>query len=291
VKGHCIVNPVAGKGLTGKEWGKIWETLLHTGFDLTYEFTGGKGEGSQLAKKAAAAGADLIVAVGGDGTVNEVVNGLVGTQAKLAIIPTGTGNDFVRTVGIPLDPLEACIVIGTMKSRIVDLAKIGDTYFLNVAGIGFDAQVAAEVNRSNSFLKGKLSYLWAILKVVTAFQPAQVELRFEGNTITKKILVVALANARYYGGGMEIAPGAKVDDGLLDVVTIEEMSKLELIRSLPLLLKGRHLGHPKVSVYRCPELTVTGPKTVFVHADGELLEGLPIAVAIVPKALEILVPT
>jgi YegS/Rv2252/BmrU family lipid kinase len=291
VKGHCIVNPVAGEGMTAKKWARIWQTLCRTGYDLTYEFTAGKGEGTLLAKKAAARGADLILAVGGDGTVNEIVNGLVGSQVRVGIIPTGTGNDFVRTVGIPLDPLEACIVINTMNSKVVDVAKIDDNYFLNVAGIGFDAQVAAEVNRKNSFIKGKLAYLWAIVKVLAVFQPAQIELKFEGSTEVKKnILVVALANARYYGGGMEIAPGAKVDDGLLDVVTIEEMSKPELIKSLPLLLQGSHLKHPKVTVYRCQKLTVTGPETVFVHADGELLTGLPISVELVPKALEIIVP-
>lgn len=290
MRAHCIVNPAAGKGLSKKQWDDIWQTLLRTGYDISYQFTGGKGECFSMAKKAVDDGIELVVAVGGDGTINEIVNGIIGSKIKLAVIPTGTGNDFVRTVNIPLDPVEAAIVVGTLQTKKIDIGKVGETYFINVAGIGFDAQVAAEVNKGTKLLTGKLAYLWAIVKAIMDFKPAKIEVSYKESKEVWEVLVLALANARYYGGGMEIAPKASIEDGLLDVVMIESMSRLEFIKSLPLLLKGEHLSHPKVKVHRWQKFSLAGDSSIHVHADGELLAGLPFDVEIMPKAMEIVIP-
>ena len=290
MKAFCVINPIAGKGFAKNNWEKIILQLEKTGFEINYALTEAKGQATKLARDSVNNGAQLVIAVGGDGTISEVVNGIVDSDALLGIVPAGTGNDFARAVNIPLNYLEAIIAIGGLKHREIDLGFIHNQYFINIAGIGFDAQVAAQVHRGNKILKGKLAYLWTLLAVFFSYKPAKIKILTNGQLIEKEILTATIANAKFYGGGIEIAPQAKVDDGQLDLVVIENMNKAQLILSLPKLLKGEHLSHEKVSTFKSDSLYLNGDPNLSAHADGEVIPGLPLEVKVKPKAIKIVVP-
>ncbi|HWI52648.1 MAG TPA: diacylglycerol kinase family protein, partial [Symbiobacteriaceae bacterium] len=216
-----IVNPTAGHGRALKTWKRI-EPLVATLGEYGVKFTEQPRHGEELARQAAAEGFDRVVALGGDGTLNEVGNGLMGTGAAMAVVPVGTGNDWVRTVGIPRDP-EVAVKIAFNGRRVpmdVGLA-VGYRYFFNIAGIGFDAEVSRQVNDYGPVLKavgGTLPSLLAIAGTLFRFMGAPVKFQLdEQSSEIPRMLLMAVGIARYYGGGMYILPDAVIDDGLFDI--------------------------------------------------------------------------
>ncbi|MBX7134937.1 MAG: diacylglycerol kinase family lipid kinase [Fimbriimonadaceae bacterium] len=304
----AISNPLSGRGGGHPGRKRLYVALERavelSGPNSTYEvrfteapgtaaYTGqfNPGSGAALARQAALEGADLIVAAGGDGTIGEVANGLVGTSATLGVLPMGTGNDFARTIGIGTDLERAAQTLIHGQSQTIDLGKLDrGGYFINVAGCGFDAEVATRVNHGFRYLRGTTAYIAAVLQTLKAFRPTRVTIDHGGEIREELVMLCAIANARTYGGGMRIAPHAELDDGLFDVVLVGDVSRAEFLRAFPRVFKGSHLSHPKVQHFRCSRIGVTSERKLAVLADGEEVGSTPVSFQIVPRALKVMMP-
>jgi len=300
---RMIVNPVAANGAVGKRWPQIRDILQVEGSQFDVSFTKGPNHATELAREALSAGCRTIVAVGGDGTLNEVVNGLmkegqVDSTVNLGIIPGGTGSDSVRTLGIPHNYRAACHRLLHGKPDCIDLGLITcvsegqevQRYFLNVAGLGFDGEVAERVNRSSKALGGTLPFLNSLFIKLLTYQNKTVEVTLDGQQrLEQKANSVIVCNGCYFGGSMHIGPHAALDDGLFDVVVIGDTTKLEFIANVPRIYRGTHLSHPKVDEYRAREVRVQARERTFLQADGELIGEAPATFQIMPQALHVLV--
>ncbi|AZR74287.1 hypothetical protein BBF96_13275 [Anoxybacter fermentans] len=289
-----IVNPIAGRGEGKKKWEQIKVVVEELKLDYEVVFTGEPGESVFLAEEGVAKGFDVLVAVGGDGTVNEVVRGIIEAGAKgdvkLGIVPAGTGNDLVRTLDIPFNIKEAVHVLKNGHVKNIDLGKVNGDYFLNVVGIGFDAAVAEEINNNIRWLKGTAAYLYGIFKMIFQYKSPEMVIKIDDRELEGRFFLVAIANAKYYGGGMMIAPDADPADGLFDICVIKDVSQMEVLKVLPALFKGNHVKHPAVKVYRGRKVFVKSKKRVLVQADGELKGTVPMSFEIEAKTFPVLVP-
>ena len=300
---RVIVNPVAANGAVGKRWPQMRDILRAEGGQLDASFTTGPNHATELAREALSAGYRTIVAVGGDGTLNEVVNGLViegmvDPMVNLGIIPGGTGSDSVRTLGIPHDYRAACHRLLHGKPDCIDLGLITCAsqeqeirrYFLNVAGLGFDGEVCERVNRSSKALGGTIPFLSSLCVKLLTYQNKTVEVTLDGQQrLQQKANSVFVCNGRYAGGSMRIGPNAALDDGLFDVVIIGDTGKVEIVANLPRIYRGTHLSHPKVDEYRAGEVRVKARERMLLQADGELIGEAPATFQIIPQALHVLV--
>jgi diacylglycerol kinase (ATP) len=233
-----------------------------------------------------------VVAVGGDGTVTEVANGLVGSDCALAIIPAGTGNDFLRALGIPPDPRAAAQLAFGGTPRPVDVGRIvtaaGSRHFVNVASYGFDAEVA---RRARPLPFGSsLRYLVAALQTLRELRPRAVRVDVDGRHIERHVLLVAIANGHRYAGGLRIAPGAMVDDGWFDLCLVRGLRRAAVLGLLPRVYRGEHRHHPAVELVRCREVELSAADAMAGQADGEPLGGLPARFLLLPGALQCVVP-
>jgi YegS/Rv2252/BmrU family lipid kinase len=243
-----------------------------------------------LAREAAAGGHDVVAVVGGDGTASECAEGLVGTECRLALVPSGTGNDLARALGIPrdLDAVAAAIAAG--NSRPLDAWRLNDRVFICVAGVGFDAEVAAALGPSGRRVGGAMAYTIGVLSTLMRYRPREVCLRVDGAEFAGRVMMVALANGRYYGGGMKIAPQADLADGVLDVVVIQEISRLRFLRQFPRVFQGTHVADPAVKQFRGRAVTIEGDPTTCVMVDGEPCGTLPVRVTPAEAPLHVVVP-
>lgn len=292
-----IVNPTSGRGRAKRLWPKVEEALAASlaPADLDKAFTTGTGEATILAQQAVAAGYAIIAVLGGDGTLHETVNGLVqagaaGGPGALLVLPAGTGNDFSRTLGIPLDPIQVAASLSSARYEQVDLGLAGSRYFVNVAGIGFDAEVAAEVNRGGKIGGGMLPYMGAMLKKLFTYKNAPLQIKLDDRVLNRQSLLVAVGVAQYYGGGMQILPEASLQDGLLDVCIAGDLSRAAILGLFPRIFSGGHVHHPLVEITRSVGVRVAGPENLHVHADGEIVGRLPMEFRCLPAALRLLLP-
>jgi len=250
---------------------------------------------------AASDGYRYIVAVGGDGTVNEVVNGILHStspaETSLGVVSTGTGSDFARSVGIPRDYTRACSFLVSSRRRLIDVGVVefknkGQTlqrFFVNVAGVGFDAAVVEATEKVPKYFGGTIPYLGGLFRSLFSYRNKLVTLNVGGRVEAKRILNVVVANGSYVGGGMHIAPKAELGDSLLDVVIIGDVGKFELLKALPMVYKGTHINHPKVTMEQVTHITIESSERVLVYADGELLGECPASFWLMPAALRIVV--
>jgi len=288
----CIFNPVAGRGRSARVWQRLGGSF-ESDPNVDVVATERPGHATELARGAVRRGYGAVVAVGGDGTVHEVVNGLAGqTDVALAIVPAGSGNDFSRSLGIPQRPSVAARLLRERAGlRTVDLGRVGDEYFTSVAGVGFDAEVAAAANLNGAVGQGTFRYLHALAKTLSAYRNAPVVLRVDDREPLKTdILLLAAGNAKFYAGGMKIVPSAEVDDGMLDLVIAAGLTKFETLRALPRVYRGTHVSLPKISTVRARKVAVESPVALSVHADGEIVGRVPVTIECVPRALRVLVP-
>ncbi len=299
---RVIVNPVAGAGRTARVWPQIMGLFKGNGLRFEHDLTEAPGHAVVLAKAAAERGYELVVSVGGDGTVNEVVNGLYESGnikgARLGIISTGTGGDYVRTVGVPRSYEEACRCFIEPKTLTVDLGvveyanngKTIERLFVNFAGLGFDAEIVQRTTHQFKALGGLLSYLMGALATLVFYRNRKVSLIIDGEEVEKDVCTVIMNNGRYGGGGMFTAPDADLADGLLDVLIIDDIGKVDLLWSLPRIYKGTHLTHPKVTMRRAREIEIRcRDGRMHLQADGELLGKLPARFRVLPSSLNIVV--
>ena len=294
-----IVNPVAGASTTYRKWPRISRLLRHAGLSFDHEYTEGVGHAIELARAAVGAGYRYVVAVGGDGTVNEVANGILNSTAasstSLGVISTGTGSDFARSVGMPRHYVNACSSLSKGRKSVIDVGVVEyrrngqllRRFFVNAAGIGFDAAVVENTERFPKYFGGTVPYLAGLLRTLLGYRNKSVTLGIGDRAETACVLSVVVANGSYLGGGMHVAPDASFNDSLLDVVVIGDVGKVELLRALPMVYKGTHGDHPKVSMEKAARITVESTERVLVHADGELLGEGPASFWLMPAALSI----
>lgn len=287
-----IVNPVAGDGKCLRKLPEVEGLLTGAGIEYTILQTQSVGHAAFLAKQAAQDGFTTVVSMGGDGTLNEVVNGLVGTDCVLGFIPAGSGNDFGRTFGLRSgDVGQACSVILGENVQEIDLGYTEGKYFLNVAGAGFDAEVGHMANVwGKKYFPGHLAYIASILRQLVRFTPREMHIKLDGKMIATKAWLVAIGNARFFGGGMMIAPSAEVDDKLFDVCVIGATSKLELLKVLPKVFKGDHVHHNAVRCYRAAHVKLSSNSSMVTQADGEILGILPREFIISENRIKVLLP-
>jgi diacylglycerol kinase (ATP) len=298
----AILNPNAGKGKGKKDWNRIADLLKVNGIKFNMRFTEKKEQATEFTRELIAGGYKKIISIGGDGTLNEIVNGIFTqdhcspSEIILSVIPVGTGNDWGRMFGIPLVYEGSVNVIREEKTMLHDIGVIDyftgkekqRHYFLNIAGLGFESVVVWKTNKQKD--KGKSSkaiYLLNLLSSLISYRNTPVEITIDGKTSKATIFSINVGNGRYCGGGMRQTPDAIPDDGLLDITVIKEMGKIEIIRNLKLLYDGTILSHPKVDGYRSNNLKVNSDFLLYLEADGESLGHGPAEFSILPSAVNI----
>lgn len=286
-----LINPAAGKGGSIKIWREIKRKIDDAGLEYGYKFTAAPKDATHIAKAAAAEKIDILAVLGGDGTLQEAVNGLVGSETSLAILPAGTGNDFAKTLKIPKDVGMMTKILLKPEKKRIDLLKCNEKYLINMAGTGFDAEVAANVNKKKC-LKGELAYLSAILQTLAVYRPYDIEIIIDGVKTRENITLIAVGNGQYIGGGIHMLPNAQIDDGLLDICVIKKTTKFEALLTLPQVYAGRHITHPKCRFFKGREVIINvmqnEPK-VFSQVDGQVFSEKSLHISVVPEAISILV--
>jgi diacylglycerol kinase (ATP) len=299
-KTMVIVNPNAGKGYGAKIIPVIERCLQRLGLDFDLVQTRGIGDAIEVANLASAQGYETIVAVGGDGTTHEVINGMMAqanghTTGTLACIPAGSGNDFAVMNGTPTDIQEACEVIANGHAQVVDLGLLTidsslRRYFDNSVGIGFDGMVVIET-RKIKHLRGILLYLPAVLRTIfVSMKIPRVELVMDGEAQELDALMLTICNGPREGGSFHLAPDALFDDGKLDVVIARAVSRFEMLRMVPRFMRGTHLNHPAVSTAKARTVVIRSKDPLYLHVDGEILidHAHQIEIKVVPRALRML---
>ncbi len=284
-----ITNPTSGGGRALKLLPSVEARLRELGVTVRTERTTSLEHGAALAREAAAAD-EIAVALSGDGLVGTVAGALRGLpDGVMGVIPGGRGNDFCRSAGIPLDPFEACEVIARGVPRPIDLGDVDGRTFIGIASLGFDSDANRIANEAPARL-GNLVYVYGALRALLAWSPARFTIEVDGASRTFTGWSVAAANANAYGGGMFLAPDASLQDGLLDVVTTADSSKLRFATSLPKVFKGSHVEESSVDVVRGREVRISADRPFTVYADGDPIGELPVVVKAVPAALRVLLP-
>jgi len=287
---HIIVNPTAGRGRTKAALPTVVQRLKAHGIEHEILLTDSPGHATELARRLVSQGATTIGAAGGDGTVHEVINGLAGTSVTLAVIPTGTGNDLARALNIPLEVGEAIDTLSEAPARSMDYGVDIEGVFGVILGLGFTAQVMDHVNKNKDFLRGPMAIAAAVLKVVNTLQATELEIILDGVAITRRSVAVFVMNSCWTGGGMYVTPQAKLNDGLLHLCLVNELGKLELLRLLPKVYSGQHVGHRAVEFHTCKEIVISTAQPIIKMFDGNVYGKTPVSAKVVPQGLKVLSP-
>jgi YegS/Rv2252/BmrU family lipid kinase len=266
-----IVNPAAGNGYALKTEQSIADAL--SSYDVAYEFvhTSFPEEATRLAREAAGRpGCQGVIAVGGDGTAYEVACGLLNTDVPLGIIPAGTGNDFIKTVGIPSKPLEALERIIHGAARPVDVGRLNERMFLNVCGTGFDEQALEYTLAAKKYARGIIPYLIGVLRAIFSYKPVHVCFTVDGETQERDVLLCSIANGKFIGGGIPVCPEASADDGLLDVIIVENKPRWQIPFYLPGLMLGK-IDRFRITTHkRCRSMSIAS-SGMRLNVDGEII--------------------
>jgi len=243
-----------------------------------------------MARRAAEQGCEVVCAMGGDGTVNEVINGIAGTGAALAVIPVGTGNDFANALGVPKgDVAAACRILARGHLRPMDLCRVNDRYFASSFGAGFDARVTKAANERFKRLGGIWTYIFAVMSVIWSFRPGRMRIVADGREISKSPLLVAVTNWKSYGGGMYICPGAEIDDGLFEVCIVDNVPILKFLYCFPRVIRGTHVTMPEVEIFRAQSVHISCSRIETYHVDGEVFEADEMELKLVPGGIDVVV--
>ena len=298
-----VVNPASANGRTARQWPEIARRAGLRGLEVEVLVTEGRGHATELARDAAAGGAELVIAVGGDGTVSEVANGLMQApdpaSAALAVICRGSGCDLIRTFGIPKDTDRALAVAADGATRTIDVGHVrftghdgreAERHFANISSAGMTGIAAERVNRGGKPLGATAAFAWAAVATFVGYRNSKVTVDIDGTVRSLVSNNVIIANCRYFAGGMKILPGADPSDGLLDVLVWGDVSKADLARNLHKLYRGTHVNHPKASITRARAVTVAHEVPLPIEVDGEQPGTTPATYSIVPSALRLRVP-
>lgn len=296
-----LVNPASANGSTGRRWPEIAHRAAAAGLEGDARFSERPGQLGELAAEAARAGVELLVVVGGDGSVNEVANGLAGLDSRpeVAVLPRGTGWDFARTFRIPRDVDAAVAVALAGRPRAIDLGRVvfrawdgreSEAVFANVASAGMSGAIARRANETTKVLGGKVSYLLATFAVFAGWSAAEARVAVDGTVREGRMFDVVVGNGRYFGGGMAICPDAEPDDGCFEVVTIGDVTRRDLVVTMPKLYRGTYLPHPKAEALRGRTVSIDCDEPLPLQLDGEQPGTTPCRFELLPRALTVRVP-
>jgi diacylglycerol kinase (ATP) len=296
-----IYNPAAGpRGELRRDLDRVMNYLDERGWRVAIRATRKPGDATELAKAAVAARIKAVLVAGGDGTVHEAVNGLVGSDTAMGVLPVGTGNVWAKEIGLPTMGLaqsdrllSAARMLVDGEVRWVDVGRVGDRHFLNSAGIGIDASVAAQVEprtRTAKQLGGVIPYLVAGLSIARDFQGVRSTIVLDGRTVRTMMLLVVVSNIQLYGGVVKMTPEARLDDGLLDVRIFRGMGPPWVFRHVAGVFTHRHLRDPMVIHYQARSVAIHTDEPIPVQLDGEPVGTTPISIEVVPRSLRVLVP-
>jgi diacylglycerol kinase (ATP) len=302
LKTQVIVNPESNKGRTRKRWGEIREGLKSFIREFKFEFTEKPFQATEITRQAIKDGTELVIGVGGDGTMNEIANGffedrrMINPETTLGLVPAGTGCDLTKSLNIPAGLKDALKVITQAASVRMDVGRVRfrsndggeeDRFFLNVADFGLGGEVVRRVNERRLQRKAS-SYVRCLVTTMVRYRNKRVRIRVDGENLPEgEYLIGAVANGRIFGKGMKVAPGAQLDDGLLDNVLVRGFRFLEFCRHGWKLMNGSHVTHPKVTVIRGSKVEAwpEGDENVLLELDGEQLGRLPATFEIIPRNL------
>ena len=282
-----IANPVSGRGRARRTGERVADLLHERGVYVDLMMSGAPGDCERLAREALARGVRQVAACGGDGTVHEVVNGLANSDAVLGVVPCGRGNDLARALGLSSDVEDVVNTLVHGVDRAIDLGKVGDRFFATVASLGFDTAVAQRARSRPSRLGGTASYCLAVLRTLSGYRSPFVRLRGDFGVFEGRILLAATANAPFYGSGIKIAPDAIVDDGVLDVCIVADVSRWTVLRMFLRAYSGAHVGHSAVRVVQTRTLQIESDDPLWIFADGEPMCEVPAMIEVVPGALKV----
>ncbi len=268
-----IVNPIAGTDKAKKLIPLIEEKMDRTNIKYSISITSQPKEATSLTTKGLEDGFDSIVAVGGDGTINEVAMGIIQKgYGTLGIIPGGTGNDLARSMNIPLDAEEALYTLLSGKKKHIDFGRINGRFFLNVASMGLDADIVKRTENVKKVIKGSVAYTISLIITLIVYKPQRLIIELDGETIEMDAMLAAIANGKYYGGGMKICPMALLDDGSFHVVIVKKLSKLKLLTLFPQVFKGTHVNLTDiVKVYSSKKVKLRFDKELLLNIDGDVV--------------------
>jgi YegS/Rv2252/BmrU family lipid kinase len=303
MKTFFVVNPKSANGATGKRWAEHAAFIARSLSDFGVEFTQGPMDAVGITQRALDAGYDCVVAVGGDGTINEVTNGFfrdgkaINPAAALGVLPRGTGGDFRKTFAWDDDFGAAVLRLKTPETRPFDVGEVHflshegtpvTRYFANICSFGVSGLVDEEVNKTSKLLGGKVSFMWASLKALTKYRDEVVAISFDGGPVERlAITTIAIANGQYFGGGMKVAPTADVSDGLFDVTIWSGYGLSDFVFKSAGVYSGAHVGWKGTRTLRCKELTVETDTRVLLDCDGEQPGKLPCRIKILPSAIRL----
>jgi YegS/Rv2252/BmrU family lipid kinase len=284
-----LVNPSSAGGKPLKLLPRVEQVLDERRVEFRVQHTKGLEHGTEQALLAVEAG-ELPVVMSGDGLLGSVGGAMAGSETPLGIIPGGRGNDLARVLGIPNEPEAAVEVILAGQTRKIDVGQANDKRFLGIVSVGFDSEANRLANETK-FLRGSLVYAYAGVRTLLGWKPARFTIRVDDERTRLTGYSISVANSSCFGGGMYVAPDAELDDGLFDVVSVGDVSKLQFLSNLPKVFKGTHVEKDEVRVFRAQHLELSASRPFPVYADGEHLTDLPAALRVLPRALNVLVPS
>lgn len=300
-----IVNPVSANGKTGKTWPIYESYFLKQGLSLNVKYTSRPNHAISLVREGVNKGYKKIMAVGGDGTINEVVNGLIeggnpiNPDVKLIVFSQGTGSDYIKSIGISNNPEDIVKIIRGNRVKYFDIGLITyvthkgnkeTRYFINIADAGIGAETAFRVNQGSKKYGGFISYLNGAIKTIAQYNNKMIKIVMDKDRVfSGRLNSVIVANGEFFGGGMKIAPGSDLTDGLFNVVILGNLSKFEIFSNLIKAYKGEHLTHPKIQVLQGKEVVIESEERVLIEIDGESLGRLPAQFKIFERRLPVLV--
>ncbi len=286
-----IVNPVSGSGRARAEFEKVRALLDAKGAGYAFACSEYPSHAAKLAADAANSGYPVVVAVGGDGTVNEAASALIYKETALGVLPFGTGNDLARAAGFPTNAEKG--VAALLEGNVVkmDAGEANGLCFVNVAGLGFDVEVLARTLKyKDKYPRGMTPYFLGILDALKHLRALHMTIEHDGERIECESILLTVGNGQYFGGGMRAVPMGDPFDGYFDCVYVDKLGVLKFLALLPGFLKGRHIGNPAVHHFRTKELTVSTAEDCVLDYDGDLKSGAPVTFRVLPGALRVIVP-
>jgi len=284
VRTRFLVNPSAGKGRTGKKW-KHW----FAGKNLDVELCSKAGQIKEATRRALAEGVDRLILVGGDGSLNSALNAIDNANVELGVIPTGSGNDFVRSIGVTM--VEPETYLKPCNVRRIDIGQANGVRFINIFGSGFDAEVARAMRASS--LKGDLGYFVSVLRTLSKFNSPEVKVKTDTQTLHLETMTISVGNGRYHGGMFMLTPNAELTDAQLDLCLVKKLPKLRFLFLLPTAIKGKHTEITDlVLMHRFRQMKLSFSHPVYYHVDGEVSDKAfrEIELSVIPKAINFVTP-
>ncbi|RKD31671.1 diacylglycerol/lipid kinase family protein [Thermohalobacter berrensis] len=266
-----VINPIAGRHRSQSIIPIIKEKMKNKDIEYKIITTKAPKDAVSITKYGLKSGFNIITAVGGDGTINEVATGILSVgHGTLGIIQGGTGNDLAKTLNIPKEPHKAIDLILKGKTKVIDIGSVNGRPFLNVASIGVDSQIAQNIENIKKYFRGKTAYTLGFLKTIFSYKHKKLKVKVNNNIIDRKVLLIAIGNSKYYGGGMEICPDSIIDDGNFDICIVNEMPKYKVVTLFPSVFKGEHLKYKKyVEYFRVKSLEIEVLDKAYLNLDGE----------------------